>query len=77
GSAFPRHKHLGDEYAFVLQGEFTDDQGGTYRRGDVLFMPGDSEHSFTVAPGEDLLYALILYKGVDFSPGGIDLRLGG
>lgn len=77
GSAFPRHRHLGDEYAFVLQGEFTDDQGGTYQRGDVLFMPGDSEHSFDVLPGEDLLYALILYTGVDFSPGGIDLRLGG
>ncbi|MCU0682342.1 MAG: cupin domain-containing protein [Polyangiaceae bacterium] len=77
GSAFPRHRHLGDEYAFVLQGAFTDDQGGTYQRGDVLFMPGDSEHSFDVLPGDDLLYALILYKGVDFSPGGIDLRLGG
>ncbi len=77
GSSFPRHRHLGDEYAFVLQGEFTDDQGGTYRRGDVLFMPEESEHSFDVLPGEDLLYALILYKGVDFSPGGIDLRLGG
>jgi quercetin dioxygenase-like cupin family protein len=77
GAAFPKHRHLGDEYAFVLQGEFTNDTGVTYRRGDVLFMPGDSEHSFNVLPGEDLLYALILYKGVDFSPGGIDLRLGG
>lgn len=77
GSAFPKHRHLGDEYAFVMQGEFRDDQGKTYRRGDVLFMPAESEHSFDVLPGEDLVYALILYKGVDFRPGGIDLQLGG
>ncbi|HEU4411468.1 MAG TPA: cupin domain-containing protein [Polyangiaceae bacterium] len=77
GAAFPRHRHLGDEYAFVMQGEFRDDEGKTYRRGDVLFMPAESEHSFDVLPGEDLVYALILYQGVDFSPGGIDLRIGG
>lgn len=77
GSAFPRHKHLGDEYSFVLAGAFRDEEGTVYQRGDVLFMPEDSEHSFDVLPGEDLIYALILYKGVDFNPGGIDLRLGG
>ena len=64
GAQFPMHRHPGDEYMFVFEGGFRDDQTGAESHpGDILFMPEGSSHSFTFFPEEDCLSAILLYGG--------------
>lgn len=65
GTQFPEHTHAGEENVLVIQGSFQDDQSGViYRPGDVATMPGGSTHSFTIRDGPDLVYMLVVQKGV-------------
>ncbi|MSP59577.1 MAG: hypothetical protein EXR72_04405 [Myxococcales bacterium] len=65
GMRFPRHRHLGEERVLVIQGQFTEDNGTVVRRGDERVMATDSCHEYQAADQVDLIYALVLYEGVD------------
>jgi putative transcriptional regulator len=48
GVIFPRHRHLGDEYSFILQGCLRDDASGREALpGDLQHMPEGSVHTIT------------------------------
>lgn len=65
GTQFPEHTHGGEENVMVIQGSLQDDlTGQIFRPGDVAKMPAGSTHSFTVRPGPDLVYLLVVQKGV-------------
>jgi anti-sigma factor ChrR (cupin superfamily) len=70
GTAFPEHRHLGDETVLVLQGSYLDSGGATIRPGDVIKMPKGSSHHFTAGPDEDLIYAVVVFEGIEIA--GID-----
>jgi anti-sigma factor ChrR (cupin superfamily) len=62
GTRFPRHRHVGDELMFFLEGGIVDDDSGRAERpGDALFMPGDSVHCFTA--DEDCLCGVLIFGG--------------
>lgn len=44
GCEYPRHRHVGDEEVFVLQGGFRD-ASGEYRSGDFHRFPAGSIHA--------------------------------
>lgn len=65
GMPYPRHRHLGDEYMFILSGGLVEDETG--RRlvaGDFLHMAAGTEHGFRILPGEDCVAAVLLYDGL-------------
>jgi putative transcriptional regulator len=64
GTTFPQHSHLGDEYSLILQGRATATDQRTWVPGDLVHMPADTEHAFTVLPGEDLLFLVVIFKGI-------------
>jgi predicted ChrR family anti-sigma factor len=74
GTPFPKHTHLGEERVLVLQGAYRDEDGTVYRPGDTCAMPGGSAHSFQVLDGPPLIYALVLYQGVDFGDLNVTLK---
>jgi anti-sigma factor ChrR (cupin superfamily) len=65
GTAFPHHRHVGEERTLVLQGALSEADGTLYRPGDALIMPAESSHSFRVLPGEALIYAVVLFAPID------------
>jgi putative transcriptional regulator len=66
GVAFPYHRHMGDEWALVLEGSAQDDSGRVARAGDLLYGPAGSAHSFrAIGPGP-FLFAVVLQGGLDF-----------
>ncbi|HET9932044.1 MAG TPA: cupin domain-containing protein [Polyangiaceae bacterium] len=69
GFEFPTHRHLGEERTLILEGEVRESSGLLRRPGDALSMPADSSHSFEVVSSKPLLYALVLFGGVEI--GGI------
>ncbi|MGC4086311.1 MAG: cupin domain-containing protein [Polyangiaceae bacterium] len=71
GLVFPEHTHLGEERTLILEGEARESSGQLRRPGDVLVMPGDSSHAFQVTSERPLIYALVLFGGVQIG----DLRL--
>lgn len=71
GVHFPEHRHLGEERTLILEGEALESSGLTRRPGDALSMPAESSHSFEVAPGRALIYAVVLFGGVEI--GGVRL----
>lgn len=70
GTPFPEHRHLGDETVLVLQGSYLDSSGATVRAGDIVRMPKGSSHHFTAGPDEDLIYAVVVFEGIEIA--GID-----
>ncbi|WP_170135703.1 cupin domain-containing protein [Nannocystis exedens] len=65
GAHFPHHNHLGDEHVLVLQGGFVEDDGTVVRAGGSSYRAPGSSHSLTALPGQDLLYAVVVF-GVEF-----------
>lgn len=51
GAGLPLHTHGGDEMTLVLSGGYTD-ENGAFRRGDVEFADGSTEHRPVAMPGE-------------------------
>ena len=64
GSGFPRHRHIGDEWSLVLQGSSQEDNGHVSQPGDLLHKEADSEHAFRVISDEPLVFAVVLYGGI-------------
>jgi hypothetical protein len=60
---FPRHRHLGAEVTYVLEGGYCTD-GRVHGPGSCIEMPGGSEHDYRSAPGRDLVM-MVLHRGVE------------
>ena len=65
GAVFPEHKHVGEETVLVIQGGFIDSSGAVHRAGDEVHMAAGTTHSFTAAPGPDLVYLGVVLEGFD------------
>ena len=44
GTTTTPHRHTEDEEFFVIEGELTDNDGTTYRAGDLVWLKKDTEH---------------------------------
>jgi anti-sigma factor ChrR (cupin superfamily) len=62
GATIPRHRHLGDEHIFVLEGSVADDTG-TCRAGDYARRPPGCVH--TVSSREGALVLAVLGGGTE------------
>lgn len=62
GGHFPRHRHLGREVTFILEGGYVEGHH-VLGPGSVIEMPGDSAHDYQAAEGRDLVMA-VLHHGV-------------
>ncbi len=65
GSEFPLHVHVGREHVLVVSGALRDSAGRTLGPGDELVMEPGTEHSFDVLPGADLVYLVVIEKGIE------------
>ncbi len=65
---WPSHRHEGVERTLILEGQYVESGGRTYRAGDVHEMGPGSVHSFTVSPGTPLLLAVALSGGLEILP---------
>jgi len=66
GCAFPRHRHLGDEVSYVLEGGYCTEphEGGRILGpGSAIEMAEGSEHEYRAAPGRDLVM-MVLHRGI-------------
>lgn len=50
GFEFPKHKHLGPEVNYILEGSMIDDDGRVYGPGEALEKTVADEHSFRIGP---------------------------
>jgi anti-sigma factor ChrR (cupin superfamily) len=66
---FPEHRHLGEERTLIIEGEARESSGSVRRPGDSMSMPANSTHAFQVTSDKPLVYALVLFGGVEL--GGI------
>ncbi len=78
GTPFPEHEHMGEETALIVQGSAIDSRGELWRVGDVVTMEAGTDHSFEARPGPDLLFLVIVQKGLrvggaEFGPDSNDL----
>ena len=68
-AVFPEHKHLGDEWALVLQGAAIDIigdlTGEVSRPGDVMHRAPGTRHSFRSIDQEALVFSVVLYDGFE------------
>jgi anti-sigma factor ChrR (cupin superfamily) len=65
GTPFPEHRHIGEERVLVLQGCYHDSSGAVVRAGDEVTMPAGSRHEFVAGPDEDLIYAVVVFGGIE------------
>ena len=75
GASFPHHRHLGEERVLILQGSYIDSDGATVGRGQTAHKTAGSSHAFTVSPGPDLVFLVILTEGIEiegYGPLGVD-----
>lgn len=63
GTVFPPHNHDGSEGTFILQGEFSDDDGTVYLPGDVFYKDAGQIHSYQ-ATGDVPLVFLVFHNGI-------------
>jgi predicted ChrR family anti-sigma factor len=67
GAHFPRHRHLGFEQVFVLEGSYSDESGKRYGPGTLHEMETETEHEFWVDPSEPCIAASVLHAGLEFT----------
>jgi putative transcriptional regulator len=63
GTSFPAHRHVGEEWVFIIQGRAQEDSGEIWAPGDLVYRAPDSGHAFRVIGDEPLIYAVVLHKG--------------
>ena len=68
GSGFPNHRHIGDEWSLILQGSSQEDSGQVSHPGDLLHKQAGSHHAFRVISDEPLVFAVVLYSGIQVLP---------
>lgn len=64
GGGFPKHTHIGDEWALILQGSCQEDNGHVSQPGDLLHKEAGSAHAFRVTSDEPFVFAVISYGGI-------------
>jgi putative transcriptional regulator len=71
GASFPAHAHAGDEVMLILAGGLRihsgAEAGRELRAGDELATAAGAEHLLTALPGPDLLYLVVVDKGIIFA----------
>ena len=65
GTTFPWHRHDGEELVLVMQGTLIDHDGRRIGPGEEDHKGAASEHEFTAAPGDDLIFCARVW-GVQF-----------
>lgn len=60
GTIFPRHRHQGEEWVFVLQGRARENDGRILRPGDLVLSESGSEHAFKSLGPETYIFAVLL-----------------
>lgn len=65
GQVFPAHRHLGEEWALVLQGHSEFDNGRLVAPGDLVYSPPDSEHTFRILDKHPCIFAVVLHGGIE------------
>ncbi len=68
GTSAPRHRHLGNEWMMVIQGEALTDDDQSILPGDLLLSKPDSCHAFSVVGTQPLVFAVIVFAGIDWRP---------
>ena len=69
GVMYPAHRHLGEEWAMILQGCVDENDGHLHRPGDIVFKPVGSVHSFRIVGDEPCVFAIVLHQGVEWIKG--------
>ena len=66
GVRFPRHRHGGEEAAFVLAGEAEEeDTGVVWRPGDVVLRAAQTVHAFRALGDVPFVFAVVLHGGFE------------
>ncbi len=68
GTSAPMHRHIGNEWMMVLQGEALIGDGQSMLAGDVLLSPAESCHEFSAVGKQALVFAVIVFEGIDWHP---------
>ncbi|SER17607.1 Cupin domain-containing protein [Nitrosomonas sp. Nm51] len=66
GKMIAAHRHLGDEWSFVLQGQMKEVNGAVYHPGDCIHRPTGSVHALQSVGKEPLVFAAVLIEGLEF-----------
>lgn len=66
GVVYPRHRHRGEEWSFVLHGSALEDSGRVLAPGDLVHHPAGSRHSFQALGREPFVFAVVLREGIEF-----------
>ena len=69
GRVFPPHRHLGDEWGFILQGWLQEDSGREYGPGDLIHKTSNSSHSFQAQGNEAALLGVALHGKIEWLHG--------
>ncbi|HEY2730100.1 MAG TPA: cupin domain-containing protein [Polyangia bacterium] len=64
GARFPRHRHVGREVTFVVDG-LLHDRGKVYGPGSVVESAPGTDHDYTAGPGRDLVL-VSLHGGIEY-----------
>jgi len=60
GAKFPMHTHVGQERILVLQGTAEDDQGRTFRAGDIVESDDGTAHEVHTVGDVEVIYAAVV-----------------
>ena len=70
GARFPAHRHVGDEWSFVLSGEAEEEgTGERWAPGDLVQRAAGTAHAFRVTSREPLVFAVVLHGGLELAEG--------
>lgn len=69
GARFPRHRHIGDEFALVLEGGFVEEGGNVVRSGECHDLDAGTSHGFVALPGEGCIFAAVVREGIELEEG--------
>ncbi|MEN8184200.1 MAG: cupin domain-containing protein, partial [Myxococcota bacterium] len=64
--SYPGHRHRGDEWSLVLQGEAEEDGGRLWAAGDLVHRPAGSSHSFHTLGQVPFVFAVAVHDGIEY-----------
>jgi quercetin dioxygenase-like cupin family protein len=65
GTEFPRHRHRGVEWTFVLSGSALEDGGDVWLPGDLVVRDEENVHGYRAIGDEPYLFAVVLHGGIE------------
>ncbi len=66
GVRLPEHRHLGDEWAIILQGSIAEVRGRQFAVGDTVFSALGSRHALKVEDKAEAVLAVATFGGIEF-----------